>query len=212
MSEVKVMTFSPFQENTYVVYEQQEALIIDPGCFEQAERQQLQAFIDEHGLVPKRLINTHCHIDHIYGNAFVKNTFNLPLEIPQGEQAVLDTADSLAMAFGAPPPQSPQADKYIREGDKVTVGQASLTVIFTPGHSPGHMALLNREEGYIISADVLFQGGIGRTDLPGADHQTLLDTIHNKLLSLDDDLVVYPGHGPTTTLGHERYNNPFLQA
>jgi hydroxyacylglutathione hydrolase len=211
MSQVKVFDFSPFQENTYVVYEGEEALIIDPGCFEAAEREQLQAFLKQEALTPKRLINTHCHIDHIYGNAFVKNTFNLPLEIPPDEQQVLDTSDSLAMAFGAPPPESPKADQYIQEGDQIRLGDTILEVLSTPGHSPGHISLLNRSEGYILSADVLFQGGIGRTDLPGADYQTLIDTINNKLLPLGDDTIVYPGHGPSTTIGIERLQNPFLQ-
>ena len=206
------MAFSPFQENTYVVYEQNEALIIDPGCFDEAEQQALKAFIQQEALVPKRLINTHCHIDHIYGNGFVKNTYNLPLEIPPEEQQVLDTADTLAMAFGAPPPQSPGPDAYIREGDEVRVGESSLSVLATPGHSPGHIALLNQAEGYVISADVLFQGGIGRTDLPGADHQTLISTIRDKLLPLGDEVIVYPGHGPATTIGDERRHNPFLKA
>lgn len=211
MSQIKVFDFSPFQENTVIVYEGQEALIIDPGCFEAEERKQLQAFLTQEGLTPKRLINTHCHIDHIYGNAFVKNTYDLPLEIPPDEQQVLDTSDSLAMAFGAPPPGSPQADHYIQEDDRITLGNTTLEVLATPGHSPGHIALLNRSEGYIISADVLFQGGIGRTDLPGADYHTLIDTINNKLLPLGDDTIVYPGHGPSTTIGVERLQNPFLR-
>ena len=187
------MAFSPFQENTYVLYEQNEALIIDPGCFDEAEQQALKAFIQQEALVPKRLINTHCHIDHIYGNGFVKNTYNLPLEIPPEEQQVLDTADTLAMAFGAPPPQSPGADAYIREGDEVRVGNRPY-----PYWQP-----------LVIRPD---QGGIGRTDLPGADHQTLISTIRDKLLPLGDEVIVYPGHGPATTIGDERRHNPFLKA
>lgn len=211
MAEIKSFTFSPFQENTYIVHDQQEALIIDPGCFDEGEREQLTAFLDQNGLTPIRLINTHCHIDHIYGNAYVKNTYHLPLEIHPNEQPVLASADSLASAFGAPPPSSPQADNYIHEGDTVQVGNTRLEVLFTPGHSPGHIALLSRADNAILSADVLFQGGIGRTDLPGGDYQTLLGTIHRTLLPLGDEVVVYPGHGPATTIGQERKTNPFLQ-
>lgn len=205
------MTFSPFQENTYVVYEAGEAIIIDPGCFDDSEKERLKAFLSQEQLRPTRLINTHCHLDHIYGNAFVKETYNIPLEIPPDEEPMLASADSMAAAFGAPAPQSPAADHYIREGDRVKVGNTELEVLLTPGHSPGHIALFNREQSYILSADVLFQGGIGRTDLPGGSYETLLSTIRQKLLPLGDDVIVYPGHGPATTIGAERHQNPFLQ-
>lgn len=211
MAEVKGMTFSPFEENTYIVHEQSEAIIIDPGCFDANESEQLKGYLTQNGLTPTRLINTHCHLDHIYGNAYVKNTYNLDLEIHPEEAPVLSAADSLAAAFGAPPTGSPAADRYLREGDKVRVGNTELQVLLTPGHSPGHISLLDQEGGYILSADVLFQGGIGRTDLPGADYDTLIKTIKEQLLPLGDHFVVYPGHGPATTIGDERWHNPFLQ-
>ena len=211
MAKVEKFVFSPFQENTYVVYEEGEALIIDPGCFEQQEKEMLSSFLSEYQLKPIRLINTHCHLDHIFGNRYVAETYQLPLEIHELEVPILQAADSFATAFGVPAPDSPQADKFIKEGDVIKVGNTELEVILTPGHSPGHISLFSRQDNYILSADVLFQGGIGRTDLPGGDFNTLIATIKEKLYPLGDDVVVYPGHGPETTIGAEKQTNPFLQ-
>ena len=211
MAEIQQFLFSPFHENTYVVHENGEAIIIDPGCFEKAEEDQLTQFLKDKGLTATRLINTHCHLDHIFGNRFVREHFKLPLEIHPEEKPILEAVDSFASAFGVPAPNSPAADRFIHEGDKVQVGQTNLEVLLTPGHSPGHISLFSREGRYILSADVLFQGGIGRTDLPGGNYDVLINTIQEKLLPLGEDIRVYPGHGPITTIGEEKASNPFLQ-
>ena len=211
MANVEKFIFSPFQENTYLVYEDGEVVIIDPGCFDADEKQLLSDFIKEHNLKPVRFINTHCHLDHIFGNRYVAETYQLPLEIHEKEVPILEAADSFASAFGVPAPDSPDAGKFLEEGDEVKVGQTNLKVIFTPGHSPGHIALYSENDRFVVSADVLFQGGIGRTDLPGGDFDTLINTIKEKLYPLGDDVTVYPGHGPETTIGQEKAANPFLQ-
>lgn len=211
MAKVERFVFSPFQENTYVVHEGSEAIIIDPGCFDQSEKDELTKFIRDNNLSPNRLINTHCHLDHVFGNRYVSEQYNIPLEIPPDEEPILQAVDSFASAFGVSPPDSPNAGRYIHEGEQLQVGGTLLDIILTPGHSPGHISLYSKEGGFIISADVLFQGGIGRTDLPGGDFDQLISTIKEKLFPLGDDVTVYPGHGPETSIGREKAMNPFLQ-
>ncbi len=210
MAKIEKFVFSPFQENTYVVYEGEDAIIIDPGCFDKSEENQLSGFIRDKGLIPKRLINTHCHLDHIFGNRFVAEHFNLPLEIHPEEVQILNEVDAFAEAFGVPPADSPNAGKFIEAGDEVIVGETRFDVLFTPGHSPGHISLFSEKDRSLVSADVLFQGGIGRTDLPGGSMDTLINTIREKLIPLGTDVTVYPGHGPITTIGQEVKTNPFL--
>lgn len=214
MTKVVCLTFNPFQENTYVVYETEnhQAFIIDPGCLGQAEEQRLFATLEELKLSPIRLINTHCHLDHVYGNAAVAEKYGLKLGIHRLEIPVLDAVPHINQAYGLPPmTPSPAPDYFIEEGEVLTLGASSFEVLLTPGHSPGSICFYNRAEHYVIAGDVLFQQSIGRTDLPGGDFDTLMGSIHTKLLPLDDQTVVYPGHGPSTTIGAERKGNPFLQ-
>lgn len=213
MTKVFMLTFNPFQENTYVVYEteSQEAIIFDPGCLSQQEEQQLQAAIAERGLKPVKLINTHCHLDHVFGNRFVADTYELELGIHPLEQMLLERAPAIGQAYGIPPMKpSPAPAYFLEEGQQLQLGDATFDILLTPGHSPGSLCFYNAKEAYCIVGDVLFNGSIGRTDLPGGDYDALIGSILAKLLRLPNETIVYPGHGPSTTIGEERRSNPFL--
>lgn len=210
MIQIKVFVFNPFMENTFVVFDAtKEALIIDPGCYEDYEKKELTDYIKSKALKVVRLINTHCHIDHCLGNAFIKQTFNVPLAIHKSEEIVLKSVESYAPAYGFPNYEATDADSFLEEGEVITFGSSSFEVIFVPGHSPGHIALVNQEQNICISGDVLFENSIGRTDLPGGNLDTLLKSIRTKIFSLDDDTVVHSGHGPLTIIGKEKISNPF---
>jgi len=213
MSLVAKFTFNPFQENTYVLHDEtKECIIIDPGCFTQNEKDQLVDFIEKNELKPVRLINTHCHLDHIFGNRFIAEKYDLELEIHPGEVPVLEAAPMVSSSYGIPFPEpSPPATKFLEEGDVVKFGKTELEVIFTPGHSPASISFFCKKDKYVIAGDVLFQGSIGRTDLPGGDMATLIGSIKDKLFPLGDDVKVYSGHMGDTTIGVEKMSNPFLQ-
>jgi hydroxyacylglutathione hydrolase len=322
MSIVHQFTFNPFQENTFVIYDEtKEGIIIDPGCYTNEEKQQLQSFIADNKISIKYLINTHCHIDHVLGNVFVKEKFGVGLYIHKEDESTLRSVGTYAQVYGFPQFDSSRADNYLKEGDTVSFGNSALEVIFVPGHAPGHICLVNKKDKYIIGGDVLFYGSmsrralssvsfdhlsideksfkkghkyitvlshpasgcvleveegrskkscksllnksltedqqksvttismdmwkafittskkmlpnaeivhdrfhlikylneaidkvrsIGRTDLPGGDHATLIKSIRVKIFNLDDDFRVYTGHGPATNIGFEKINNPFF--
>jgi len=214
MTLVAEFSFNPFQENTYVIYEEKgECIIIDPGCYTQSERDQLVDFIEQAELTPVRLLNTHCHLDHVFGNKFVMDKYGLGLEIHKGELPVLDSVPRVAEMYGIPNViPSPAPTAFLKEGDVVSFGKEStLKVLFTPGHSPASISFYNEKEKYVISGDVLFQGSIGRTDLPGGDFNTLIQSIKSQIFPLGDEVRVYSGHGGSTTVGEEKKSNPFLQ-
>jgi hydroxyacylglutathione hydrolase len=209
---VHTLTFNPFQENTYIIEApSKECIIIDPGCFDAGERAELEAFIKDNDMKPVRLINTHCHIDHILGNAFVAKTWNLGLEIHQGEIPVLESGTMVSGMYGVPYDPSPKPASFLAEGDEVVLDGVSIKVLFTPGHSPASICLYNESDGWVIGGDVLFYESIGRTDLPGGDHQTLLKSIREQLFVLPNETIVYPGHGPQTKVGYEKMFNPWMQ-
>ena len=213
MTDIISLTFNAVAENTYVVYDTttREAIIFDPGCNSPAEERELVGAIETHRLTPVKLINTHCHFDHVFGNAFVKKHYGLELGFHELEVPVLEMGPVVVQMYGMPPmTPSPPADYFIAEGETVMLGENRFEVLFCPGHSPGSLCFYNAAEEYAIAGDVLFRESIGRTDLPGGDHQTLLGSIHTRLLPLPDETKIYPGHGPATTIGHERRNNPFL--
>lgn len=213
MTKVAAFTFNPFQENTYILYDEtNECVIIDPGCYEANEKVELIQFIQQNNLKPVRLLNTHCHIDHVFGNAFVASSYGLVLEIHEGEQVVLDLVPQVAKMYGIPYPEpSPAPSRYIADDELITFGNTILQTLFTPGHSPASISFYCKEAGFIIAGDVLFQNSIGRYDLPGGNFDVLMQSINNQLLMLDDNTVVYSGHGPSTTIGTEKKFNPFLQ-
>lgn len=205
------LTFNAFQENSYILFDDsKECIIIDPGCNNPQEEQILVKTIEEHGLTPTRLINTHCHIDHVFGNKFVAERYNLELESHSGEVPVLEAVSQVAQMYGLGIVTSPPITKFLEEDDEVKFGHSSMTVLFTPGHSPASISFYNEADKILIAGDVLFQGSIGRTDLPGGNYDQLINNIKTKFLVLPDDVIVYSGHGPSTNIGFERANNPFL--
>ncbi len=212
MTRVVKFTFNPFQENTYLLYDDtKECIIIDPGCYEMHERQELINFIQREELKPVRLLNTHCHIDHVVGNKFVADTYNLGLEIHEGEVPVLDSLMSVAMMYGiSNVEKSPAPARFIETGEEITFGETVLKTLFTPGHSPASISFYCEKDSFVIAGDVLFQQSVGRVDLPGGDGPTLIKSIKEQLFPLGDDVKVYPGHGRATTIGEEKLGNPFL--
>ncbi len=213
MSQVVKLTFGPIQENTYIIYDEtSECIVIDPGCTNAKERDELIKTITGLGLKPMRLINTHCHVDHIPGNRLIADTYQIGLEIHPDEVPVLEDAPAFADMFqiemsGEQPPVA----AFIHDGDIVSFGHTSLKALATPGHSPGSLSFYNETEGYVISGDVLFYRSVGRYDLPGADGAVLFRSITTKLMTLPDDVRVYSGHGTDTTIGSERKHNGFLK-
>ena len=211
MLTVKVFEFNPVQENTYVLYnEEKSAIVVDPGCYFENERRQLKDFITENQLTPTNLVNTHCHLDHVFGNRFVAETWKKPLQIHERERLVLDYAPISGEQYNLPFENYEGEIIYLKEGDVIKLGQDELQVIFAPGHAPGHICLYHAKQQFLIAGDVLFRMSIGRTDIPGGNHNTLIRSIREKLFVLPDEVVVYPGHGPSTTIGFEKANNPFL--
>lgn len=211
MLEIKSFTFNPFMENTYVLYDEtKEAVIIDPGCYEQKEKDILTAFIISKDLTVVKLLNTHCHIDHVLGNAFVKRHYNVDLYLHEGDAPVLRSVETYAGNYGFPKYEATTADQYIKDGETISFGNTTLKIIWVPGHAPGHVIFYHEESLNCIGGDTLFEGSIGRTDLPGGDHQTLLDAIRKRMFTLPDEVVVHPGHGPITTIGMEKIHNPFV--
>ncbi len=212
MMRVASLTFNPFQENTYIVFDEtKECIIFDPGCYDETEKMRLVNFIEQEGLKPIRLINTHCHIDHVLGNRFVAEKYNLGLEIHRGELPVLESTVSYGAFFGLTVEPSPEPSLFLEEGDMVTFGNSELEVLFTPGHSPASISFFSKKDNILIAGDVLFYLSIGRTDLPGGNHAMLIKSIREKILPLGDEVIVYSGHGPKTNIGFERMNNPFLK-
>lgn len=211
MINIEIFTFNAFSENTYLLYdESKECVIIDPGFYDQHEQLELQQYIQINGLKVVRLINTHCHIDHVLGVEFVKRTYKVGLETSKGEEAVLKAVETYADVYGFPKYERTTVDSYLKEGDVVTFGNNSqLKVISAPGHSPDHIVFYAEKEGFVIGGDVLFKQSIGRTDLPGGDFDTLIKNIHTKLFTLPNTVEVYPGHGPSTTIGFEKTNNTY---
>ena len=212
MLQIEKLTFNAFQENTYILIDRNsgECIIVDPGCSTKSEEAELKMFLEKNELSPKRLINTHCHIDHILGNQFVANSYQLSLEAHRLEVPVLASGVQVGKMYGIPYDQSPEISVFLEEGQSFTFGNVTVDIILTPGHSPGSICLVLKEQKEVIGGDVLFQGSIGRTDLPGGDYDTLIQSIKTKLLILPDETIVHPGHGPSTTIGQERRSNPFL--
>lgn len=202
--------FNPFQENTYVLYDDsRQCIIVDPGCIEKEEQFELTSFIEAHELEVTKLVNTHCHVDHVLGNAFIKKRYGVQLFIHPLEVPVLKAVSAYAPAYGFFQYEETTADAFIQEGEKVDFGKTSLQILFVPGHSPGHIAFYDESAGQLISGDVLFYNSIGRTDLPGGNFDVLLKSIREKLFNLPDDVTVYCGHGQETTIGFEKKTNPF---
>jgi len=211
--EIKMFTFNVFSENTYVIYnDAKECIIIDPGCSNEKERYELTTFIQAKKLVPKYLINTHCHVDHVFGNDFCAEKWNLKIHAHENEKILLDNAEKIGEMYGIDISAKRAIDVYLTENDTIAIQGLQLQILLCPGHSPGSLAFYSAEHGFVIVGDVLFYGSIGRTDFPNCNHQHLLDSIKNKLYKLPPETKVYSGHGPATSIGFERENNPFVRA
>ena len=211
MLTIKSFTFNPFEENTYIISDNSfECLIIDPGCYSPDEKKLLAEYIGANNLKPVKILLTHAHIDHILGNNFIAGRYHIPIQMNAIEVALLKAAPEYGKMWGIVAEPSPEPSLFVEEGKDIIFGNTTLKAIFTPGHSPGSFSYFHEKSKTLLSGDVLFMQSIGRTDLPGGNYETLIKSIKEKLFRLEDDIIVYPGHGPTTTIGEEKLNNPFL--
>jgi glyoxylase-like metal-dependent hydrolase (beta-lactamase superfamily II) len=212
--KIKKFEFNMFPVNCYVLSDDtHEAVVIDAGCFYPEEKQALKRYIEDNQLVVKHLLNTHLHLDHIFGNAFMLENFGLKAEANQADLFWLEQAPDQARQFGLPMPDpQPELGGFICDGDVITFGHTQLEAIHVPGHSPGSLVYYCKQEGCCFSGDVLFQGSIGRADLTGGNFDELREHICSRLFVLPPDTVVYPGHGDFTTIGNEKANNPFFRS
>jgi glyoxylase-like metal-dependent hydrolase (beta-lactamase superfamily II) len=208
---IKKFEFSPIQENTYLLYnEQKNCIIIDPGCYDDMEKSILSDFITENDLKPVLLLNTHCHLDHVFGNKYVFDTYQLMPHIHPLEKELLAYAPVSGLMYNLPFDHYEGEVNFIEEGQTIKLDEDELVVLYTPGHSPGSVSFYCNKQQFVISGDVLFKNSVGRTDLPGGNQDVLIKSIKNQLLVLLDDTKVYSGHGVVTTIKEERSNNPFL--
>ena len=212
MITVHYFTFNPFAENTYLLMDKDDnALLIDPGMYYPEENNQLFEYLQSHKLSLKGVLLTHAHLDHIFGLKWVFDQYNLKPVLNRHDEFIYKSAESTAMMYGVQMPKPPEYTLGLEAGSVLQFGGEELDVVHTPGHSPGSVSFISREHRFVIGGDVLFQGSIGRTDLPGGDYATLIQSIKSNFLNLTDDYKVYSGHGPVTTIGQERRTNPFLQ-
>lgn len=213
MLTIKAFTFNPVAENMYILLnEVKEAIIIDPGCYFSEEKEKVKSFVESNGIKPVQLLNTHCHLDHVLGNKWVYETYGLELFLHPNEEQVLNAAPQYAQMWGMPFENYQGPLHFLEKDDIIKSGDNELKVLLAPGHSPGSICFYSEQEKFLIGGDVLFKNSIGRTDLPGGNHQVLIESIRQQLFILPDDVIVYPGHGENTTVGYEKKNNPFLQA
>ena len=212
--KIKVFTFSPFQENTYVVWDEvtAEGIIIDPSCLSEEEERELKLFVESNNLKVKYLLNTHGHLDHIFGNAFVMNTFAPIHYVPEMDLPLFNRGVEQAESFGLKMKESPKSENFFSESEVLTIGETEIKFLFTPGHTQGEYSIYFPSENTCFTGDVLFKESIGRTDLWGGDIDTLLNSINNKLFPLPDETIIYPGHGESSTIKNEKVNNPFLKS
>jgi len=211
MAQVQVFANNPFQENTYILYDETgECAIIDPGMYTATEQNVVVNFIRDNGLKPVMLLNTHCHIDHVLGNKLIFDLYGLKPQFNKGELETLEAVVAYAPAMDIRYEVSPLPDNYLPETGTIRFGNTDLDLIFAPGHSPAHLCFYDVKGNQLIGGDVLFNGSIGRTDLPGGSFELLIKNIQEKLFALPDNCVVYPGHGPETTIGYEKQYNPFF--
>ena len=211
MIQVHQLTFNPFAENTYLLEnENKEAIIIDPGMFMPQEYSRFQDYMQQHQLKLVDMLLTHAHLDHVFGVNWINKQFGFEPNLNQLDDVIYKTAEKVAAQYGLKMDELPNAKYTLNDGDIYAFGDEELRIVHCPGHSPGSVCLINDVKKFVIGGDVLFQGSIGRTDLPGGNHETLIESIENNLMVLEDDFLVYSGHGPTTNIGRERVSNPFL--
>ena len=210
--DIKSFVFNAFYENTYLLSSPNlETLIVDPGCYEDFEKKELSDFVKVNKLNPIAIINTHCHIDHVLGNDYLKKLYDIPLWIPATEKTLLKSVSTYAPTMGIQNYQEAQPDKLLSEKDVIDFGSEKLEILYAPGHSKGHLMFYHAADKLLMAGDVIFRESIGRTDLPGGDFKTLEESIKNQVYTLPDAVEIYPGHGSRTTVGHEKNNNPFVK-
>ncbi|MBN2682652.1 MAG: MBL fold metallo-hydrolase [Bacteroidales bacterium] len=209
--KVKHFVFNDFQENTYILSDETgECVIIDCGCLYEDEEQKLISYIVDKDLKPVKLLNTHCHIDHVMGNSFIKQEYRIEYLAHEADRFLIESAVQHGAVYGFDVEQPPFPNGYLIDGDIVKFGNSELQVFSVPGHSPGSIVFYNKANAFVLVGDVLFAGSIGRTDLPGGNTNQLITAIQEKLFTLPDETLVYSGHGPTTTIGEEKRTNPFF--
>jgi glyoxylase-like metal-dependent hydrolase (beta-lactamase superfamily II) len=212
MIQIQRFTFNDFMVNTYLLWDETlDAVLIDAACYDQEEQKELREFIERKGLRLVENLNTHCHVDHVLGNEFVAAQFGVNPRYHQDSEFFFQTVREIGSSFGFRLGNIPKPAGYLEDGQTVTWGHSSLTVLFTPGHANGHVCFYQPEQGFVITGDVLFKDTIGRTDLPSGNFDLLMQSIKNKLFTLPEDTIVWPGHGPDTTIGYESRNNPFIR-
>ncbi len=210
---VKQFQMQLFGVNTYIIWDEEsrKCAIIDPGMVNDSERRQIDSFISANNLEVTHLINTHLHIDHVFSDSYIVDRYNVKLTASKGDDFLLARVSDQADMFGlSTKPGGVEITENINDGDIIRIGSSELRAMHIPGHSPGSMVLYDEKDNFVITGDVLFSGSVGRADLPGGNFQQLIDGIKRKLLPLPDSTIVYPGHGPTTTIGAEKRSNPFL--
>jgi hydroxyacylglutathione hydrolase len=212
MATIHKFVFNPFQENTYLLFDESgECMIIDPGCYDQHEKDEISDFIRSEKLTPVRLVYTHCHVDHMLGNNYICETYNLQPEIHKAGLPFLINAHQQGKVYGFDLERSVEPEKFIADEEIIRFGNTKLGVVYTPGHADGSVCFISEVHKFVIAGDVLFNGSIGRTDFPTGDFDLLVNSIHSRLFTLDDDYIVYSGHGSETTIGYEKRHNPFVR-
>ncbi len=211
MVHIEKFVVNQLQENSYVVFDEtKECVLIDPGFLYQEEKDEIVAYIENNQLKPVRIINTHCHFDHIMGVEFIREKYNIPFSAHPEDAIWIERAIEQGHMFGVEVKPVQPIDSFLNENDKIKFGNTVFEIMHIPGHAPGHVVFYNKENNFLIAGDVLFYGSIGRTDLPMGNHEALVSNIKSKLFVLPDETKVYPGHGPETTIGFEKHSNPFL--
>ncbi len=211
MVHIEKFVVNQLQENSYVVFDEtKECVLIDPGFLYQEEKDEIVAYIENNQLKPVRIINTHCHFDHIMGVEFIREKYNIPFSAHPEDAIWIERAIEQGHMFGVEVKPVQPIDSFLNENDKIKFGNTVFEIMHIPGHAPGHVVFYNKENNFLIAGDVLFYGSIGRTDLPMGNHEALVSNIKSKLFVLPDETTVYSGHGPETSIGFEKRTNPFL--
>jgi hydroxyacylglutathione hydrolase len=211
--QIQRFTFNPLQENTYVLWCEisRECVIVDAGMYERREQEEMREFLSSHNLNPIGLWGTHAHIDHIFGNQWLLDSYKVPYHLHPLDIPMIERSKAMAAVWNLNYHESPLPDFELQHGQVLTLGHDEVEVRFVPGHAPGHVVFCNHSNKWAVVGDTVFSGSIGRTDLPGGNHEQLISSIERELFSLADDYQLHPGHGPSTTVGHEKERNPFFE-
>lgn len=212
---IQSFTFNPLGENTYIVWDETTRLaaIVDAGMYNREECEIIQQFLSQHNLTLSALWGTHAHIDHIFGNWWIKQEFpNVLYHLHEDDVKMIERSETMAALWSLNYTPSPLPDVFLNHGDVLTLGESTYEVRFVPGHAPGHVIFYNQRESFAIVGDTIFKGSIGRTDLPGGNHSQLLQKIESEIFALPANTILYPGHGPETTVNNEIQFNPFFNS